>query len=101
MEKKIAIATGEIKELPENLLAHDCPIEHIITVDALREGWDCSYAYVLCAISNVRSSTAIEQLMGRVMRMPHATRRRHEDLNRAYTHVPKDNITDAVLAMRE
>ena len=100
-EKKIAIATGEIKELPENLLAHDCPIEHIITVDALREGWDCSYAYVLCAISNVRSSTAIEQLMGRVMRMPHATRRRHEDLNRAYTHVPKDNITDAVLAMRD
>ena len=39
--------------------------------------------------------------MGRVMRMPHATRRRHEDLNRAYTHVPKDNITDAVLAMRD
>ena len=33
--------------------------------------------------------------------MPHATRRRHEDLNRAYTHVPKDNITDAVLAMRD
>ena len=100
-EKKIAIATGEIKELPENLLAHDCPIEHIITVDALREGWDCSYAYVLCAISNVRSSTAVEQLMGRVMRMPQATRRRHEDLNRAYAHVPQDAVTDAVAAMRD
>ncbi len=100
-EKTIAIATGDIKELPENLLAHDCPIEHIITVDALREGWDCPYAYVLCAISNVRSSTAIEQLMGRVMRMPQATRRRHDALNRAYAHVPKDAVTDAVAAMRD
>ena len=90
--EKIAIATGDTKELKNiNLLASDCPIEHIITVDALREGWDCPFAYVLCSVANLQSAVAIEQLLGRVMRMPFAQRRRREELNRAYAHVLGDN----------
>ena len=101
-EHSIAIATGETKELIDvDLLAPDCGIEHIITVEALREGWDCSFAYVLCSVDHMHSTTAVEQLLGRVLRMPFAKRRRHEALNRAYAHVPADSIIDAVRIMRE
>lgn len=87
-ESAIAIATGNQRELEGiDLFALDCPIEHIITVEALREGWDCSFAYVFCSVANIQSATAVEQLLGRVLRMPYATRRPVEELNRAYAHV--------------
>ena len=101
-EDTIAIATGEIKELADiNLLAADCRIEHIITVEALREGWDCSFAYLLCVVDNMRSTTAVEQLLGRVLRMPFAEKRKHPELNCAYAHVSATNFVEAVRALRE
>ena len=64
-----------------------CPIRFIITVQALREGWDCPFAYVLCSVAELGTSTAVEQILGRVFRMPKATLKAHEDLNHAYTFV--------------
>ena len=101
-EKAIAIATGEIKEIAGiNLLDSNCEIEHIITVEALKEGWDCPFAYILCSIDNVHSTTAIEQLLGRVLRMPFAKRRKHAALNCGYAHVPADSFVDAARSLRE
>ncbi len=101
-EETIAIATGEIRELGGiDLLAPDCRIEHIITVEALREGWDCPFAYVLCPVDTMRSATGVEQLLGRVLRMPFARRRQHAALNRAYAHVPTESFTEAVRGLRE
>jgi type III restriction enzyme len=86
--ERIAVATGEQRELDAiNLFDHTCPVEFIITVEALKEGWDCSFAYVLCSVANISSATDIEQLLGRVLRMPYAKSRPNEALNRAYTHV--------------
>lgn len=85
---EIAIATGEQKELDGiNIFAEDCPIKYIITVEALKEGWDCSFAYILCSLANVQSNTAVEQLLGRVMRMPYAKNRTVSALNKAYAYV--------------
>lgn len=101
-ESAIAIHIGDKKEIDNvDLFAPDCAIEHIITVQALREGWDCSYAYVLCSVANMQSETAVEQLMGRVMRMPQARRRKHERLNCSYVEVPTDSAMGAVMLMRE
>ncbi|GMN01667.1 DEAD/DEAH box helicase [Erythrobacter sp. MTPC3] len=87
-EEAIKVATGDQRELDGiDLFAEDCPVEHVITVEALREGWDCSFAYVFCSVANIQSATAVEQLLGRVLRMPFATRRPVEELNRAYAHV--------------
>lgn len=87
-EEKIAIVTGTQRELDGiNLFARGCPIEYIITVEALKEGWDCSFAYVFCSVRDVRSSRDAEQLLGRVLRMPFAKRRQVEALNRAYAHL--------------
>lgn len=100
-EEQIAIATGDQKELDGvNVFDRNCPIRYIITVQALKEGWDCSFAYVLCSLANVQSDTAVEQLLGRVMRMPYAKSRSISSLNKAYAYVlsPKFGVaTDCIV----
>jgi type III restriction enzyme len=87
-EAEIAVVTGSQKELDGiDVFARHCPITCIITVQALKEGWDCSFAYILCSLANVKSNTAIEQLLGRVMRMPYARTRKAPALNKAYAFV--------------
>jgi type III restriction enzyme len=87
-ERRIAVATGKQRDLEGvDLFRRDCPIDFVITVEALKEGWDCSFAYVFCTAQNIRSAKDMEQLLGRVLRMPYATRRTSERLNRAYAHV--------------
>lgn len=84
----VKIATGDQRELDGiDLFANDCPVRVIITMEALKEGWDCSFAYVLCSVSGTKSATAIEQLLGRVLRMPYARTRTQAALNKAYAHV--------------
>lgn len=86
--KRIAIATGTQRELDGiNLFDPACPIDFVITVEALKEGWDCSFAYVFCTVQNIRSTRELEQLLGRVLRLPYAALRDSEHLNRAYAHV--------------
>jgi type III restriction enzyme len=84
-EHKIAVATGEQRELDGiDLFDRACPIEFVITIEALKEGWDCSFAYVFCSVARIQSATDVEQLLGRVLRMPYAKRRQAPELNRAY-----------------
>lgn len=86
--RRIAVATGNQRGLDGvNLFDRACPVDFVITVEALKEGWDCSFAYVFCTVQNIRSAKDMEQLLGRVLRMPYARRRASEKLNRAYAHV--------------
>ena len=84
----IAIKTSQQDDLkaPENqdLLAETNPIRFIITKYALQEGWDCSFAYVLCSLTASRSSTNMTQLVGRILRQPHATKTGMEELDQCY-----------------
>ena len=84
-EDRIAVATGDQRELDGiDLFDAACPIEHVSTVEALKEGWDCSFAYAFCSVANIGSAVDVEQLLGRVLRMPYARRRKADALNRAY-----------------
>jgi len=95
-EDKIAIATGTQRELEGiDLFKENCQIEIIITVQALKEGWDCSFAYVFCSTANIHNATSVEQLLGRVLRMPYVQRRKATDLNKAYAHVSSPNFSEA------
>lgn len=99
---RVAVATGTQRELDGiDLFDPACIIEHVITIDALKEGWDCSFAYVFCSLASIRSSGAVEQLLGRVLRMPFATRRSSEELNRAYAHVSEPNFYAAADGLRD
>jgi len=101
-EEQIAIATGSVNEL-ENvpILDRGQPVRFIITVDKLREGWDCPFAYVLCSVSNLSSSTAVQQILGRVLRLPHACRKGREELNHAYAFATSQGFVDAANALTE
>ena len=99
---RIAVATGDQRGLDGlDLFSPDCPIEYIITVEALKEGWDCSFAYVFCSVANIRSATDAEQLLGRVLRMPYATRRKAPALNKAYAHLVSRSFAEAATALKD
>lgn len=100
--ESIAVATGSQRELDGiNLFDPGCPIEAVITVQALKEGWDCSFAYVFCSVANIRSTKDVEQLLGRVLRMPYAERRPAEELNKAYAHVSSPTFAEAANQLRD
>ncbi len=98
----IALATGDAREIDGvDLFDRNCKIRFIITQQALREGWDCSFAYVLCSVAEQKSARAVEQLLGRVLRLPHAQRKRCEDLNRAYAFATTTSFQNAANTLRD
>ncbi|MCY3956560.1 MAG: DEAD/DEAH box helicase family protein [Nitrospira sp.] len=106
-ETAIAVATGDMRELDGiDLFDPHCPIEYVITIEALKEGWDCSFAYVFCSVSRIQSAVDVEQILGRVLRMPYAKRRKAAELNRAYaflsepeTGIAARSLVDKLVAM--
>lgn len=101
-ESKIAIATGDQRELDGiDIFDTKCPIEYVITVEALKEGWDCSFAYVFCSVAQKHSTKDIEQLLGRVLRMPYAKTREQEELNKAYAFVSNTTWQEGVSQLKD
>lgn len=95
--EQIIRATGKDDELGDtDLTATNCPVRYIITVQKLREGWDCSFAYVLCSVAEQHSATAVEQIVGRVLRMPKATRKQTPELNMAYAYIASSNFIETL-----
>ena len=96
-EDQVAIVTGAQNELEkvEDISAEDCPIRFVITQQALREGWDCPFAYVLYSVAVMRSSNAVEQILGRILRLPNASWKEHEELNKAYAFVGSEHFYEA------
>lgn len=101
-EQAIAISTGTLDELGgTDVSAPSCALRYIITVDKLREGWDCPFAYVLVSFRATSTSTALEQILGRVLRMPRAKRKRCEALNKAYAFAVSPRIVEVAQSLRD
>ncbi|MCI2230349.1 DEAD/DEAH box helicase family protein [Polaribacter sp. MSW13] len=96
-ESQIKIKTAnkdEIKNL--DLLSRDCEVRYIITVNALKEGWDCPFAYVLASLANKSSSIDVEQILGRVLRLPYVTKHKEDLLNYSYVFTSSNNFLDTL-----
>ena len=78
------------------MLSKDSPVRWIITKDALKEGWDCSFAYMLVLLDKTQAPTAITQLVGRVMRQPEARLTSREMLNQCYVYCWTTDVSKAV-----
>ncbi len=101
-EDEIGIATGVNDDIAgDDILAKTCRKRFIITIDKLREGWDCPFAYVLCSFRNTNSATAAEQILGRILRMPGAKRKSRQELNEAYAFVTSTNLQSTVESLRD
>lgn len=85
-EEQIAIKTGDKDDIKDvDLMSKDCEIRFIVTVNALKEGWDCPFAYILATVANRSSAVDVEQILGRVLRLPHTkASKNHQALNLSY-----------------
>lgn len=100
--EQIAVATGGRDDLEDvDILDRSCSIRYVITVQKLGEGWDCPFAYVLCSVAAMRSNQAVEQMVGRVLRMPSVTRKQHDALNKAYSYAADEDFADALHSVRD
>jgi type III restriction enzyme len=105
---EIVLATGEEKGLEQIDAAYKlgiadpaCPVKFVITQKALAEGWDCPFAYILVSMSSLSSATAVEQLLGRVLRQPEASHRQAKALNQSYAFVVSRNFAETAGALRD
>ncbi len=100
---QIAIHGGGKKELDDldDIGDPECPIRFVITIQALREGWDCPFAYVLCSVGELKSATAVEQILGRILRMPKTRRKTRDELNRAYAFVASSNFNATATSLKD
>ncbi len=85
----------------ENLLSEYSRVKYIITKEALKEGWDCPFAYVLTILSKTKAPVAIEQMIGRVLRQPYTQRTSIESLNQCYVVCLDQEVKDAVEGVRK
>lgn len=93
----IRIKSSETDELGrEELLSPSSPVRWIITKDALKEGWDCAFAYMLVLLDKTRAPTAITQLVGRVMRQPDACLTNRAALDQCYVYCWTNDVNKAV-----
>ena len=98
-ECQVRIQSSEQKELAgEDLLSEISHVRWVITKDALKEGWDCSFAYILALLDNTTATTAMTQMVGRVMRQPHARTMTPSNsvLNRCYIYCYNEDVNRAV-----
>ena len=96
-ESHIAIKSSEKDDIEGiDLFANDCEIRYIITKQALQEGWDCSFAYVLTMLTNPTSATGITQLVGRILRQPFARKTKIKDLDECYVYTFRQNASTLV-----
>lgn len=104
-ERQIAIKTSERDDLkaPENidLLSETCEVRAIITKQALQEGWDCPFAYVLCALAAGRNLGAMTQLIGRILRLPHVAKTGREPLDACYVLCHDARTGDVVKSIKK
>ncbi len=95
--KEIAVKSSEKDEIEDiDLLDPDCPIKYIITKQALQEGWDCAFAYVLATLVNTKAPASMTQLVGRVLRQPYARKTGLPALDESYVYFCKPRTGDLI-----
>ncbi|MEO5995263.1 MAG: DEAD/DEAH box helicase family protein [Chitinophagaceae bacterium] len=96
-EDQIKIKTADIDELKGiDLMEKSCEVKYIITVNALKEGWDCPYAYILASLADKSSAVDVEQILGRVLRQPHVMRHKNFQLNLSYVLTASTKFHDTL-----
>lgn len=83
--EQIKIKTANINEIKGiDLMSKDCEVRYIITINALKEGWDCPFAYILASLADKSSAVDVEQILGRVLRQPYVMKHNFPLLNLSY-----------------
>ena len=76
-------------------------VRAIITKQALQEGWDCPFAYVLCSLAASANLKAMTQLVGRILRQPGALKTDVEALDECHVITHHADTATVVSAIKE
>ena len=96
-ENQIKIKTANKDELKSlDLMSRDCEVRYIITVNALKEGWDCPFAYILATLANKTSRVDVEQILGRILRQPYTVQHQNPLLNLSYVFTSSNDFRATV-----
>ena len=99
---EIAIKSSEKDDIEGiDLLSRNCNINYIITKQALQEGWDCSFAYILTILTNPSSQLSITQLVGRILRQPRARKTKIKELDESYVYCFRSKAGDLLANIRQ
>jgi Restriction endonuclease len=94
--------TSEKDEIgDEELLSPTSQVRVIITKQALQEGWDCPFAYVLCALAASKGKRAMTQLVGRILRLPQVCKTGHGLLDACYVFCHNAGTGEVVKAIKQ
>jgi len=92
-EEEVKIKTSGKDEISrEDLMSPNCKVRYIITVNALKEGWDCPFAYILASLANKSSAVDVEQILGRILRQPYVIEHKQDLLNFSYVLTSSSNF---------
>ena len=102
-ENQIKIKTANIDELKSipDLQSKDCEVRYIITINALKEGWDCPFAYILASLADKSSAVDVEQILGRVLRQPYVQKHKAFQLNLSYVLTASAKFNDTLQSIVE
>ena len=94
---QIKIKTASINEIKGiDLMSKDCEVRYIITINALKEGWDCPFAYILASLADKSSAVDVEQILGRVLRQPYVMKHNFPLLNMSYVLTASSKFLDTL-----
>jgi len=95
--EQIKIKTASINEIKGvDLMSRDCEVRYIITINALKEGWDCPFAYILSSLADKSSAVDVEQILGRVLRQPYVMKHNFPLLNLSYVLTASSKFMDTL-----
>lgn len=101
-EEEIKVKSSNQDELAGiDLMSTECPVRYIITKDALKEGWDCPFAYILALLDNTTAQTAMTQMVGRVMRQPYAHATNYPELNSCYIYCYNQDVKNSIEKVKQ
>jgi type III restriction enzyme len=94
---QIKIKTANVNEIKsEDLMSKDCEVRFIITINALKEGWDCPFAYILASLADKSSPIDVEQILGRILRQPYVMKHNFPLLNLSYVLTASSKFLDTL-----
>lgn len=100
--ESVAVKSSTLNEIGEaDLLDPQCDIRYVITKDALREGWDCPFAYILAILSRTTAQTAMTQMIGRILRQPDTVLTQVPALDQSYVFCFDQEVEEAANAVRQ
>lgn len=95
--EQIKVKTANINEIKGiDLMSRDCEVRYIITINALKEGWDCPFAYILASLADKSSAVDVEQILGRVLRQPYVMKHNFPLLNVSYVLTASSKFLDTL-----